>query len=141
MVRIIVSITISIKFVSLILIWTIHMCDKSFSRKLIICTSLYWEIQFSYVQFNIIDNNEYVKNFSILIGWELWNFEENAEEREWNSVQKKGINTVYISWPFYHFDRLIIIYRPGSRGIWRNITWSDDIFRGALPRGKYHHWG
>ena len=35
----------------------------------------------------------------------------------------------------------IIIYRPGARGIRRNITRSDDISRGALPRGKYHHWG
>ena len=33
----------------------------------------------------------------------------------------------------------IIIYRPGARGIRRNITRSDDISRGALPRGKYHH--
>ena len=32
-----------------------------------------------------------------------------------------------------------IIYRPGARGIRRNITRSDDISRGALPRGKYHH--
>ena len=31
----------------------------------------------------------------------------------------------------------IIIYRPGARGIRRNITRSDDISRGALPRGKY----
>jgi hypothetical protein len=32
-----------------------------------------------------------------------------------------------------------IIYRPGVRGIRRNIIRSDDISRGALPRGKYHH--
>jgi hypothetical protein len=34
---------------------------------------------------------------------------------------------------------IIIIYRPGARGIRRNISRSDDIFRGALPRVKYHH--
>jgi hypothetical protein len=34
---------------------------------------------------------------------------------------------------------IFIIYRPGARGIRRNISRSDDIFRGALPRGKYHH--
>jgi hypothetical protein len=33
----------------------------------------------------------------------------------------------------------IIIYRPGARGFRQNITQSDDISRGALPRGKYHH--
>jgi hypothetical protein len=34
--------------------------------------------------------------------------------------------------------RPIIIYRPGARGIRWSITRSDDISRGALPRGKYH---
>jgi hypothetical protein len=36
---------------------------------------------------------------------------------------------------------IIIIYidPDRARGIRRNITRSDDIFRGALPRGKYHH--
>ena len=29
-----------------------------------------------------------------------------------------------------------IIYRPGARGIRRNITRSDDISRGALPQGN-----
>ena len=33
---------------------------------------------------------------------------------------------------FYH--EIFIIYRPGERGIRRNITRSDDI-----SRGKYHH--
>jgi hypothetical protein len=28
---------------------------------------------------------------------------------------------------------LFIIYRPGARGIRRNISRSDDIFQGALP--------
>jgi hypothetical protein len=29
--------------------------------------------------------------------------------------------------------RIIIIYRPGARGIRRNISRSDDIFRGLCP--------
>ena len=33
---------------------------------------------------------------------------------------------------------IFIICRPSARGIRRNISRSDDIFRGALPRGKYH---
>jgi hypothetical protein len=35
---------------------------------------------------------------------------------------------------------IFIIYRPGARGIRLNISRSDDIFRLALRRGKYHHW-
>ena len=34
---------------------------------------------------------------------------------------------------------IFIIYRPGARGIRRYISRSDDIFRGAFPRGKYHY--
>ena len=48
---------------------------------------------------------------------------------------------IYIGLFTYNKNRCItfIIYRPGARGIRRNITRSDDISRGALPRGKYHH--
>ena len=38
-----------------------------------------------------------------------------------------------------HSQLTFIIYRPGARGIRRNITRGDDISLGALPRGKYHH--
>ena len=31
------------------------------------------------------------------------------------------------------FSRLFIIYKPGARGIRRNISRSDNIFRGASP--------
>ena len=48
--------------------------------------------------------------------------------------------TIYnIQYTIYNIQYTIIIYRPGARGIRRNITRSDDISRGALPRGKYHH--
>ena len=36
-------------------------------------------------------------------------------------------------------EYIFIIYRPGAREIRRNISRSDDIFRGALSRGIYHH--
>jgi hypothetical protein len=49
---------------------------------------------------------------------------------------------IYRHWRIFNmYSRIFIIYRPGARGIRRNISRSDDIFRGALPRGKYHHWG
>jgi hypothetical protein len=44
-------------------------------------------------------------------------------------------------WLVRYTSRIFIIYRPGGSGIRRNISRSDDIFRGALPRRKYHHWG
>ena len=48
--------------------------------------------------------------------------------------------TLYIiHYTLYIIHYTFIIYRPGARGIRRNITRSDDISRGALPRGKYQH--
>jgi hypothetical protein len=44
---------------------------------------------------------------------------------------------VYYTLYIIHYT--FIIYRPGARGIRRNITRSDDISRGAFPRGKYQH--
>jgi hypothetical protein len=36
--------------------------------------------------------------------------------------------------------RIFIIYRLGAMaGDSENITRNDDISRGVLPRGKYHH--
>ena len=52
---------------------------------------------------------------------------------KYNAQEPRTVNTIN------NGNITFIIYRPGARGIRRNITRSDDISRGALPRGKYHH--